>query len=58
MRRLKAFGTIILRILKELADENAYERHLLAHGLLHSGKEWRHFCEHRLKAKYSRPKCC
>jgi heme oxygenase len=58
MRRLKAFGTIILRILKELADENAYERHLLTHGQPHSGKEWRHFCEHRLKAKYSRPKCC
>jgi hypothetical protein len=24
----------------------------------HSGDEWRHFCEHRLRAKYSRAKCC
>jgi hypothetical protein len=55
MRRL---GQLLWAILRELADENAYRRHLLTHGRSHSGKEWREFCDHRLRAKYTRPKCC
>jgi hypothetical protein len=58
MNQVKAFGRILLGLLKELADESAYERHLASHGLVHSGKEWRSFCEERLRAKYTRPKCC
>jgi hypothetical protein len=49
---------IIVGLLRELSDESAYERHLKAHGLVHTGEEWRRFCEHRLKAKYMRAKCC
>ena len=45
-------------LLRELADENAYARHLAVTGRPHSGEEWRLFCEHRLKAKYSRARCC
>ena len=58
MRALKAAGRLVLALLRELADENAYERHLRAHGREHSGEEWRRFSEERLRAKYSRAKCC
>jgi len=49
---------LILALLRELADENAYARHLAAHGRVHSGEEWRRFSEARLRAKYQRAKCC
>lgn len=49
---------LILGLLRELSDENAYGRYLTAHGRPHSGEEWRRFCEIRLRAKYSRAKCC
>ena len=49
---------IVLGILREIADENAYARHLAHHGVTHSGAEWRRFSEHRLRAKYARAKCC
>ncbi len=55
LRRLAAF---IIDLLREIGDENAYQRHLLAHGREHSGAEWRRFSEERLRAKYARAKCC
>ena len=55
MRRV---GRLILAVLRELADENAYRRHLEARGVPASGEEWRRFSEERLHAKYARPKCC
>ena len=55
MRRV---GRLILALLRELADENAYQRHLESHGRRHSGEEWRRFSEERLAAKYARAKCC
>ena len=58
MNYLKRVANTILMILRELSDENAYRRHLAAHGRKHSGQEWRRFCEEQLHAKYSRPKCC
>ena len=58
MRRLNRLGRFLLTLLRELADENAYHRHLAAHGREHSAAEWRHFSEHRLRAKYARAKCC
>jgi hypothetical protein len=45
-------------LLRELADENAYRRHLAAHGRTHSAAEWKRFSDERLRAKYVRPKCC
>jgi hypothetical protein len=51
-------GALMLALLRELADENAYQRHLAAHGRTHSPQEWRHFFKHRLEAKYARAKCC
>jgi len=55
---MRRFGRLLLAILRELADENAYHRHLAAHGRTHSGPEWRRFSEERLRAKYARAKCC
>jgi hypothetical protein len=55
MRRV---ARLVLALLRELADENAYQRHLAAHGTQHSGAEWRKFSEDRLRQKYSRAKCC
>jgi hypothetical protein len=55
---VRRIGSLILALLRELADENAYKRHLEAHGRSHSAEEWRRFSEERLRAKYQRAKCC
>jgi predicted secreted acid phosphatase len=55
MRRL---GRFILALLRELADESAYQRHLAAHGHPHSAEEWRRFSEARQRARYAQAKCC
>ena len=55
---MKQLLRLVIALLRELADENAYQRHLTAHGRTHSGAEWRRFSEERLSAKYSRAKCC
>jgi hypothetical protein len=49
---------LLMELLRELADENAYQRHLTAHGRTHSGDEWRRFSEQRMREKYARAKCC
>jgi hypothetical protein len=53
MRRIVA---IVMAILRELADENAYQRYL--DGRPPSREEWRRFSEQRMRAKYARAKCC
>lgn len=58
MKRLREFGAVLLAVLRELSDENAYRRHLAAQGRAHSAEEWRKFCDQRLRDKYLRPKCC
>ena len=45
-------------LMRELADQNAYERHLRSRGVEHSAEEWRRFADARFGAKYTRPKCC
>ena len=55
MRHLLRF---LLTLLRELSGENAYRRHLAAHGHQHSAEEWRRFSEEYLNAKYTKPKCC
>jgi hypothetical protein len=55
---MKRFWRLLLAMLRELADENAYRRHLAWHGRVHSGAEWRRFSEERLREKYARGKCC
>lgn len=55
---MRAFFRIVLSILREIGDENAYRRHLLHHGAGASGEEWRKFSDERMRAKYARAKCC
>jgi hypothetical protein len=50
--------SILLRILKEIGDQNAYARHLAAHKTVDSGEEWRRFSDERFRAKYQNAKCC
>ena len=58
MRTLRRMGRVLVGLLRELADESAYARHLAHHGVSHSPEEWRRFCERHLRAKYTRTKCC
>jgi len=58
MRWLGKFFGLILGILRELGDENAYQRHLAFSDCKHSREEWQRFHQARLQAKYQRAKCC
>ena len=55
---MKRLGRLILALLRELADETAYERYLADHGRPHSREEWRKFSDQRHQSKYARAKCC
>ena len=58
MRELRSFAQLVWRLLRELSDETAYQRHLSLHRAQSSPEEWRRFSEERLRAKYTRPRCC
>ncbi len=58
MSRVREFWALLLALLRELGDENAYRRHLAAHGRAHSRREWQRFCDDRLVARFVRPRCC
>ena len=58
MSALRAFGRLVVGILRELADETAYARHLARHGETPSPAAWRRFSDERLRAKYRQAKCC
>ena len=58
VRLAKRIGAVVVALLREIGDENAYRRHLAVHGCAHSGEEWRRFCDNRLRSKYQRSKCC
>jgi len=58
MKRLRKLAALLHSLLRELADENAYERHLAVHGRPHSAEEWRRFSDERMRARFTRPKCC
>lgn len=55
---MRRFFRLVRELLQELADENAYQRHLEIRGRPHSAVEWRRFCDERARAKYARAKCC
>ena len=58
MALLRKIAAGVLQLLREIGDENAYARHLAAHGLTPSPAEWRKFSDERFRAKYQRAKCC
>jgi hypothetical protein len=56
MTLLRRFLRIVSEIVAELSDQNAYRRHLAAHGTSHSPAEWRRFQDER--GKSPRARCC
>ena len=58
MTLLRRIGRLLLATLREIGDENAYQRHLAVHGRQHSGPEWRRFSEERHREKYANARCC
>jgi hypothetical protein len=55
---MRAFFRGVLMLLREIADENAYKRHLRALGRAHSAEEWRRFSDERLARKFAQGRCC
>jgi hypothetical protein len=55
---MRAFWRGLIALLREIADQNAYARHLARRGVSHSGPEWRRFSDARFREKYARAKCC
>lgn len=58
MRHVEQAWRFVIRLLRELADEEAYRRHLQHHGKTASPEEWRRFCQERLRWRYGNPRCC
>jgi hypothetical protein len=55
---LRSFFRNVMGILREIGDENAYQRHLTIHGVEHSAAEWRRFCDERWLKSSRRARCC
>jgi len=55
---MRRFFLLLIQLLRELGDENAYRRHLAAHGRMHSPDEWRRFLDARLSSRCRQVKCC
>ncbi|MBI3696138.1 MAG: hypothetical protein HY238_15035 [Acidobacteria bacterium] len=58
MSLIRKTGRLLVALLRELADENAYQRYLVRRGVSASPEEWRRFSNARLAARFERPKCC
>ena len=50
--------SLVRDLVRELADENAYQRHLQATRNAHSAAEWKAFSDRRNRRKYQNAKCC
>ena len=57
-RAWKEFVRIVAGVIAELSDQKAYQRHLTAHGAVHSPEQWRRFQDENAAAQSRRPKCC
>ena len=55
---IRRAAALLLAVLREIGDESAYQRYLTRHCISASGPAWRRFSEERLRARYSRAKCC
>lgn len=58
MSVIKRAAALLVALLRELADENAYQRYLDSRGLAPSPEAWCSFSNARLAARFERPKCC
>jgi hypothetical protein len=53
-----AVASVVSGVIAELSDQNAYRRHLAAHGTVHSPREWRRFQDEHAAAQSRRARCC
>jgi hypothetical protein len=58
MKQLRSLGRLLVEILREIFDENAYRRYLCRTGLDHSIQAYRSFMEERDHGMARRPRCC
>jgi hypothetical protein len=54
----RALAHFMSGVISELSDQNAYQRHLAAHGAIHSPEEWRRFQDEHGAAQSRRARCC
>ena len=54
----RSFMRIVVAVVDEISDQNAYRRHLAAHGTVHSPDEWRRFQDEHASANSRRPRRC
>ena len=58
MRRLRRFLALVMGLLGEISDQNAYNRYLRREGRAATRESWKQFHQQRLHSKFIRPKCC
>ena len=58
MRRLREFFKTVLAVLREIFDENAYQRFLLRTNSAASVESYRRFQRERESAMATKPRCC
>jgi hypothetical protein len=54
----RSVARVLSGLLAELSDQNAYRRHLAAHGAVHSPEQWRRFQDEHAAANSRRARCC
>ena len=58
MKRLRSFFRTVLAVLREIFDENAYDRYLLRTQSVVSVESYREFQREREAVMARRPRCC
>jgi hypothetical protein len=58
MKRLHSFSKLLLAVLREIFDENAYERFLLRTNGVASVESYRQFMRERESSMAQKPRCC
>ncbi|MBI3666832.1 MAG: putative selenoprotein [Acidobacteria bacterium] len=58
MSRIRKTGNLLWALLRELADQSAYERYLKERRTRPSPEEWRRFSDARAAARFGQPRCC
>ena len=58
MKRVRSFFQILLAVLREIFDENAYDRYLLRTQSVVSVESYREFQREREAGMARRPRCC
>lgn len=58
MRALRSFSRLLLAVLREIFDENAYDRFLLRTNGVASVESYRRFMQERETSMAQKPRCC